>query len=94
MRHAVAHADTTTHARITAETRHDGHVEIAVWNDTVPAREPGASSHGCGVGLKNLEQRLDLLFAGEASLTARPGEDGSFEARIVLPAARLSEVAE
>lgn len=94
VRHAVAHADTTIHARITAETRRDGHVEIAVWNEAIPASNADRPSQGCGVGLKNLEQRLDLLFAGEASLTARPGPDGSFEARIVLPVARLAEAAE
>ena len=46
------------------------------------------------VGLRNLEQRLHLLFAGEASLeTGRP-EPGTFECRLTLPFPVLREAAE
>jgi sensor histidine kinase YesM len=48
----------------------------------------GGSQPGHGIGLANIRERLDLLFAGAASLELEVNEPHGFIARVRLPLAR------
>ncbi|MEP3072637.1 histidine kinase [Maricaulis sp.] len=94
VKHGVAHALAPVKARITINSGPSG-IAISVWNDGLPDRPAAADpQRRPGVGLRNLEQRLHLLFAGEASLETDRPEPGAFECRVTLPLPALREAAE
>lgn len=93
VKHAVAHAPGEVHARISAHYGADS-VEIAVWNDGIAGTAPDTGIAETGVGLRNLRQRLDLLYAGAATMTVlRPASD-EFECRLTVPVETLREAAQ
>jgi hypothetical protein len=93
VKHAVAHAPGEVHARISAHYGADG-VEIAVWNDGIAGTAPDTGIAETGVGLRNLRQRLDLLYGGGATMTVlRPAGD-EFECRLTVPVETLREAAQ
>lgn len=94
VKHGVAHALAPVKARVTINSGPSG-IAISVWNDGLPDRpDAAAPQRRPGVGLRNLEQRLHLLFAGEASLETDRPEPGAFECRVTLPLPALREAAE
>lgn len=93
IKHAVAHAPGAVHARIAARYGSDG-VEVSVWNDGVAGTAHGTGIAETGVGLRNLRQRLDLLYAGEATMTVRRPANGEFECRLTVPVEVLREAAQ
>lgn len=93
VKHGVAHADGEVRARIMA--RHTpGGVEISVWNDGLDGAAEDTGVSEAGVGLRNLRQRLDLLYAGRAFMTIHGPQGGEFECRLKLPAETLMKAAE
>ncbi|GLK50533.1 sensor histidine kinase [Maricaulis virginensis] len=94
VKHGVAHALAPVNARIRINSTPRG-VMICIWNDGLPdAPRLADPKRHSGVGLRNLEQRLHLLFAGEASLEAGRPDAGTFECRLTLPFPVLREAAE
>lgn len=93
VKHAVAHVDGEVQARICAR-RGPGRVEISVWNDGIAGTAQGADVLETGVGLRNLRQRLHLLYAGQAVMTVRRPATDEFECRLTVPVEILREAAE
>jgi hypothetical protein len=57
------------------------YLKIRVVNDCDPDRPRGT---GTGVGLRNVQRRLETVFGTDASLATRE-RDGRFEAEVILP---------
>jgi sensor histidine kinase YesM len=93
VKHAVAHAPGVVHARISARHRHDD-IEISVWNDGIAGTTCEANIAETGVGLRNLRQRLDLLYAGHAAMSVRRLAAGEFECHLILPGEVMMEAAQ
>ena len=93
IKHAVAHAPGAVHARIAARHGPDS-VEMSVWNDGIAGTAAGTGIAETGVGLRNLRQRLDLLYAGEATMSVRRPAAGEFECRLTVPVEILREAAQ
>lgn len=58
-------------------------ITLRVDDDGVGLSETGITS--VGTGLENLRVRLDILFAGRASLVAGPGAGGGFTVEVTVP---------
>lgn len=94
VKHGVAYALAPIKAVITIDNAPAG-IIISVWNDGLPDTPDAIPlARRSGVGLHNLEQRLHLLFAGDASLETDRPEPGVFECRVTLPHPALREAAE
>ena len=93
VKHAVAHAPGAVHARISARHSHDD-VEISVWNDGIAGTTRETDIAETGVGLRNLRQRLDLLYAGHAAMRVRRPAAGEFECHLILPGEVMMEAAQ
>jgi two-component system LytT family sensor kinase len=61
---------------------------IRIWN-TCGADPSGPTDHPHGIGLSNIEQRLDVLY-GRSHRFARAAVPGGFEVSIELPFAHMS----
>jgi LytS/YehU family sensor histidine kinase len=66
--------------RIKAQSRWE-RLEIAVINDVPEV----ARSHGTGLGLSNVRERLRLRYGKDFSFSAGPAAAGTFEVRLSLP---------
>jgi hypothetical protein len=64
----------------------DGRLNITVRDEG--AGRAGRSAHGSGSGLKNLRERLAVLYDGSASIEQQPTASGGFQVRLTLPARR------
>jgi len=94
VKHGVARAEDTVRARITIFRSAPGRVDIIVWNDGLDLhKDPQTPVRRSGVGLRNLDQRLHLLFAGQARLQAAHPAPGQFECRLSLPVKMMREAA-
>lgn len=81
---AVLHGLPGHGGRVEVEVRCDGKRLLFTVDDDGPG--PGASEHqGAGTALRDLRERLDLLYGGEAVLEVGRGPLGGCRARIVLP---------
>jgi hypothetical protein len=56
-------------------------------SNTCVARTVQEREAGCGLGLRNIRERLEVLFGARASLTAHCTLPGRFEARVHIPQA-------
>ncbi len=64
---------------------HDGVLEISVCDD---GPGPGASQHaGTGTGMRDLRERLAIIYGGRAELVTGPAEGGGFLVQLCLPMA-------
>lgn len=59
---------------------HSGTLEFDIWNSTSPLDTAQAVHYG-GIGLKNVQRRLDLIYPQQHSLELRDGH-GTFHARL------------
>ena len=67
----------------------DSALTLTVWNDDDP-HAPRVPAKVVGTGLSRLRERLRFLYGDAASLTSGPGENGGFEATLVVPRRRDS----
>lgn len=70
-----------------AASQQDGALVFDVTNDAPQQRQ--RETNGMGIGLRNIAQRLQLLYGERASLDAGL-EDGRFKVRLVLPLERAA----
>jgi LytS/YehU family sensor histidine kinase/uncharacterized protein YhhL (DUF1145 family) len=84
IKHAVAHSTAPVHVRVSASNR-DDRLVLVVEDEADEKIEP-ASSKGEGVGLKNVSQRLQVIYSAAATLEAAPTARG-FRVVIALPLA-------
>jgi len=68
----------------------DGQLLISLVNDrsddTSPeAKQPGLKEHSCGVGLKNVMERLTNLYADQHRFSVASETDGRFAVSIAIP---------
>ena len=87
VKHAVARSAVPVTLAITAAARGDDRIELAVANDA-PLRAPrDDAGHACGVGQRNVAQRLRTRFGDAASfVTGMCG--GRYVVRLTLPLVR------
>ncbi|QKD85155.1 hypothetical protein XAV_02860 [Xanthomonas axonopodis pv. vasculorum] len=62
--------------------RHDDHVTLTVADD---GQGFNTHSHGTGIGLKNLRERLQLIYAGKASFAIVSNFPSGVAATLSLP---------
>jgi len=75
--------------RVRAAVRGDGRLAIIVRDDGAGLqREPAATVLGSGVGLRNVRERLQALYGGQAAFELRQAADGATEAELLLPIER------
>jgi two-component sensor histidine kinase len=60
-------------------------IEVTNSGGTVPARGRGAPTHGTGVGLANVRQRLEARFGSAATCQFGPTDDGGYRVSMTLP---------
>jgi hypothetical protein len=82
IKHAVAHSTAPVHVRVSASSR-DSRLVLVV-EDEADERVVPTNSKGEGVGLKNVSQRLHVIYGAAASLEAAPTARG-FRVVITLP---------
>lgn len=71
---------------VSAAVRGDGRLGIVVRDDGAGLqRAPGVALLGSGVGLRNVRERLQALYAGHAAFELRQATDGATEAELLLP---------
>ncbi|WP_426344544.1 sensor histidine kinase [Pseudoduganella sp. R-32] len=71
---------------VAAGLRGDGRLGIIVRDDGAGLqREQGAQLLGSGVGLRNVRERLQALYGGQAAFELRQADDGATEAELLLP---------
>ena len=87
VRHGASHRAAPTEIVVTA-ARTPSQLSLSVRNMVGPER-PGRSDDGTGTGLSRLRERLKLLYGDAARLTCGAREDGSYEAVLVVPRARV-----
>lgn len=87
VRHGASHRSAPTEIAVTA-ARTASQLSLSVRN-TGGANPPGASDSGTGTGLSRLRERLKLLYGDAARLTCGAREDGSYEAVLVVPRAKV-----
>jgi two-component system, LytTR family, sensor kinase len=86
VRHGAADRVAPTEIVISA-ARTASQLSLSVRNMGDP-KPPDSSKNGTGTGLSRLRERLKLLYGDGARLTCSAGEDGSFEAVLVVPRAK------
>jgi two-component system, LytTR family, sensor kinase len=86
VRHGAAHRTAATEI-VVAAARTTSELSLSVRNMGGP-RPPDGSNGGTGTGLLRLRERLKLLYGDAARLTCSAGEDGSYEAVLVVPSAQ------
>jgi LytS/YehU family sensor histidine kinase len=98
VRHGAAHRVAPTDVVVTARGT-GAELTLRVWNadDEAPARatvrasaDPtgGVTAGAAGTGLSRLRERLHYLYGDAARLTCGRGEDGGYEAVLVVPRRR------
>jgi LytS/YehU family sensor histidine kinase len=77
-----------------------GHVHIGTTMDEaqlrIVVRDDGAglgATHGSGIGLRNVHERLIALFGERASVTVEPRVEGGVVATIAVPRATANMLA-
>ena len=85
IKHAVAHTTAPTLVRVAASTD-TGRLQLTVENEAEQSIAP-VQSQGEGVGLRNVSQRLQVMYGPEATMEAGPTGRG-FRVRIELPLTR------
>ncbi len=86
VKYGVAEASTLTTIRIAA-SEVDGQVRIEVHDD---GQNHVATNAGTGVGMANVQQRLQAHFGDAASFSARPTPPRGFASVLVFPIRRLA----
>jgi len=86
IKHGVAPSRDPIQITVSAAVE-DGTLCITVENDMPPQTTALNLGVGAGVGLKNIERRLDAVYGAAASLTTGQ-EDGRFKAVICIPQSR------
>jgi LytS/YehU family sensor histidine kinase len=87
VQHGVEPKPGAVRVSIAAALRSDGRLGIVVRDDGGGLlREHGAALLGSGVGLRNVRERLQALYAGNAAFALRQAADGATEAELLLPA--------
>lgn len=82
IKHAVAHSTSPVHLRISASGA-NGRLTLTV-EDEAEEKASLAKSQGEGVGLRNVSQRLQVMYGATAMLEAAPTNHG-FRVRVDLP---------
>ena len=82
VKHGVARSLRPVTIRIAAATAH-GRLELSVEDDGDAA--DGAAAPGCGLGLRNVRERLAARFGDAATCRYGPAPDGGFAVRLTLP---------
>ena len=85
VRHGLARIATT--AELSIRCRRVNRELVLEVEDNGPGMETSANSNRTGIGLRNVEQRLDARFASAATLRLMPRSGGGTIARITLPIA-------
>ncbi|MBX9602240.1 MAG: histidine kinase [Bryobacteraceae bacterium] len=76
--------------KVRLEVAREGGVMRVLVSDTGGGFDPASETHGSGVGLSNVEQRLKLCYGPEFGLTIRSSETGS-EVSFAVPVPELAE---
>lgn len=84
IKYGVSRSKEKVTIRIAAERTGDGDLALTVSN-TGKADEIPSSEQGTGVGLKNVEQRLNARYGSAATTRFGPGAEGGYEVHLVLP---------
>ena len=84
IKYGVSRSKEKVTLRITAGRTFADKLEVIVSNTGKPGETP-SSDHGTGVGLKNVEQRLNARYGPEATSRFGPRAEGGYEVRLVLP---------
>ena len=85
IRHGIARDPTASSVAVIA-ARRNGALRVEVRNDG-PPYVPGVDATP-GVGLQNVRERMRLLYGGDFTLTAAPGERGGAVVALEVPWAR------
>jgi len=87
VQHGVEPKPGAVRVSVNAALRGDGRLEIVVRDDGAGLqRGQGVALLGSGVGLRNVRERLQALYGGQAAFELRQAADGATEAELLLPA--------
>jgi LytS/YehU family sensor histidine kinase len=81
IKHGVARSLAPVTIAIRARTA-AGRLILVVEDDAKPGTEP---EHGCGLGLRNVRERLAARFDGEAACSYGPKPGGGYAVHLLLP---------
>ncbi len=81
--HGIAHREEGGHLEITAKPGPDGTVDIRISNPVSPTAVRTSTE---GIGLANVQSRLDAFYDGAAHLTYGPRPPDRYEVHVRLPA--------
>jgi sensor histidine kinase YesM len=86
VQHGVEPKPGAVRVDVTARASGDGRLAILVRDDGAGLqRASGAVLLGSGVGLRNVRERLQALYGGNAAFELRQAADGATEAELLLP---------
>ncbi|WP_082565262.1 sensor histidine kinase [Duganella sp. Root1480D1] len=86
LQHGVEPKPGTVCVSVAAAMRGDGRLGIVVRDDGAGLQQSqGATLLGSGVGLRNVRERLQALYGGQATFELRRAADGATEAELLLP---------
>jgi hypothetical protein len=83
VKHGVSSTSAPVRVAIRALRDADGRVVVTIEDDAPAARTLPATR--AGIGLRNVEERLEARFDGAARLTVGPRREGGYRATIVMP---------
>jgi sensor histidine kinase YesM len=69
--------------------RENGHILLTVTDDGNGSTIDVNNLPGSGIGLKNVQERLELIYKGDASMQIHTAEGEGFEVKIKLPYQRI-----
>jgi len=84
IKYGVSRSKEKVTIRIVAERTPDGDLALSVTNSGKVDEAP-STDHGTGVGLKNVEQRLNARYGSAAKSRFGPKAEGGYEVHLVLP---------
>jgi len=84
IKHGFANQTGEGHIRVQSE-RHNGHILLSVADDGNGTSKDTHQLYSTGIGLKNVQERLELIYKDAAHMDIYTAEGDGFIVQITLP---------